>query len=97
MEQGQTQVQQVSLRELSVMEVVSLAYHLWRKRGKESRRVTLFLKPSMIPPKSGIYSTPLGEVKIKATFQVAEGRWLVNVTLPPREEGFKVQDYVRQT
>jgi hypothetical protein len=61
------------------------------KRGKTSRRVVLHLSPWQIPPRSGVYSSWLGEVKIFSSFRVEEGKWLVEVSLP--KEGFAIKDY----
>ena len=84
--------QSLPIRELSVPEVIAQALYLRRKRGKTSRRVTIFLPPSLLPPKDGTYDTFLGEVQIRSVFSAAQGRWICVVKLPP--EGFTIADHV---
>ncbi len=86
------------LKELGIAEVLALAIHRKRameKKGKTTRRVTLSLAPWQIPPRSGVYSTYLGDVKIYSVFRAEEGRWIVMVKLPITE-GFTVKDHIAQ-
>jgi hypothetical protein len=94
----QQQAAQAQLRIASVPEVVSLAYNQYLrnlKRGKSSRRITVFLSPHVLPPKlppDGLVKTAFGEVRMKSIFQPVQGRWIVNVIFP--EEGFRLSDFI---
>jgi hypothetical protein len=95
--QAQAQASQqapIFIRELTIMEVVSMALHKKRVSGKESRRVVLHLRPSLIPPKSGTYQTTIGPVKVFSKFMQEEGRWLLEVKLP-NESGFPLGDHIK--
>jgi hypothetical protein len=98
-QQQTTQAQAFRLKELGIAEIVALAVNRKRaleEKGKTSRRVVLHLSPWQIPPRSGVYSSWLGEVKIFSTFRVEEGKWVVEVKLPPME-GFAVKDYTKRS
>jgi hypothetical protein len=82
------------LREMSVIELVSLAMDRRRKRKRESRRVPIRLKPSLIPPPTGEYETSLGRVRIYSRFEPEEGGWFVEVKLP-NQSGFKLSDHLK--
>jgi hypothetical protein len=90
------QAQTLSIRELSIQEVVAMAIHRRRrllKEGKTSLRVVVPLRPDLVPPPSGQYSTALGEVVIRSVYKPVEGRWLVVVKLPSNE-GFTIADHI---
>jgi len=91
----QAQAAQLPLRELSISEIVAMALFKKRKQNKASRRITLFLKPSMVPPKDGTYETGIGEVRLKSVYQPQQGRWIVVAVLPPEE--FTLKDYLSDT
>jgi len=83
------------IKQLSVPEILAKALFLYRKRvkkGKTSRRITIFLPPNLLPPEDGGYETALGVVTIKSIFKSAEGRWVCVIKLPP-QEGFQLKDY----
>jgi len=86
----QAQAEKLPLREMGVQEVVALAIAV-RRKGKESRRVNLLLKPQYIPPNSGEYETAMGKIKLKSVFLQERGRWAVTVVLPA--EGFTIADH----
>ncbi len=93
--QAQAQApQKMPLRELSVMEVFSMALDRRRRTEKESRRVVLFLRPHLIPPKGGVYDTVCGSIRIYSKFVPERGQWLVEVKLPPLT-GFTVADHIK--
>jgi len=86
---------QPKLKEMGVAEVVAMALYIHRKRvrkGKLSRRVSFSLPPHVIPPNGGEYDSFLGRVRIRTAFSIVEGRWFVEVVLPP-QEGFQLKDY----
>jgi len=91
-QQVSTQSNEIPLRDLSIHEVVAMALHKRRTSGKESRRVVLFLKPSLIPPSTGQYETALGPVKVFSMFLMEQGKWLLEVKLP-NESGFPLRDH----
>jgi len=94
--QGQATQQPIPLRTLSVPEVVAMAISRRRAllaKGKTSRRVPLYLRPSLIPPPSGRYQCSIGEVRIYSRFDQEKGAWFVQITLP-ETEGFKLGDFV---
>ena len=94
-QKSQQQVAQAKpqfLKELSVLETVALAIDKKRRGKKESRRVVMFLKPNILPPPTGIYQSPFGEVKILSKFLQERGQWLVEVKLPP--SGFPLKDHI---
>jgi hypothetical protein len=81
------------IRVITVAEAVALAYHRRRalaKQGKTTRRVSVPLKPHLLPPDNGEYTTAFGTVKIYSTFLQDQGRWILTVVFP---EGFKLQDF----
>jgi hypothetical protein len=84
--------QKLPLKEATVAEIVATALFKKRKQNKASRRITVFLKPSLIPPKDGFYETGIGEVKLKSVYKPEQGRWIVVVVLPPEE--FKLRDHL---
>ena len=89
----QRKQQQQLLREVQLPELLARALFLYRKRcrlGKTSRRITLLLNPSEVPPEDGRYDTFMGEVEVKSIFK--EGKWITTVKLPP-QEGFKLGDH----
>ena len=65
------------------------------RKGKSTRRISIPLPPSILPPPKGTYATSFGEVKISAYFQPMEGRWWMLVVLPP-DSGFQVRDFLSQ-
>jgi hypothetical protein len=92
----QQQQVQLRLRQLSVEEAVALAYARRRallKQGRTTRRITVPLKPYLIPPPSGRYISALGEVRIFSSFSVDQGKWFMTVVLPTTE-GFQVKDFL---
>ncbi len=90
------QAQAMQLRTLSPQEVVALALNKRRKnvaKGKTSKRITLFLRPFLVPPNDGTYETGIGVVRIKSTFKVEAGHW-ITVVVFPETEGFPIRDLI---
>ena len=91
--QSQAQAQAIGLRQLTIEETVSLAYYVMLKqrcKGKTSKRVTVFLSPSKLPPAPGTYETPFGAVRLKTLFSQREGKWIVTVIF---SDGFQLRDF----
>ena len=84
------------IRQASVPEVVARAYHAYLRnlrRGRSSKRVTVWLPSHLLPPDEGVYETGFGSVRIRPFFLREQGRWAVTVIFPA--EGFKVSDFVQ--
>jgi hypothetical protein len=96
--QSQQAQKDLKIRFLSVEEAVAMAFNRRRlllREGKTTRRITIPLHPSIIPP-TGEFQTALGTVRIKATFNQTKGKWYMLVILPV-EEGFTLADHLPNT
>ncbi len=81
------------LKLVSAEEITARAYYLYLKRleqGKTSKRITVVLKPTELPPKKGDY----GGVRILPYFNATKGKWYVTVILPSFE-GFKLAELIK--
>jgi hypothetical protein len=93
------------LRVVALQEAISRGYFQLlraRKAGRTSRRVHIFLRGGELPPPElslgwTVVSSPFGDVKARAWFNQALGRWGITLLFSPPEEGFKVADYVAAT
>jgi hypothetical protein len=93
------------LKTVGMPELISRGYYeilRAKRKGKKSRRVTLLLSATELPPPSlglqwTVVNSPFGNVRLRAWFNQTLGRWGVTLVFQFPEEGFKVADHVAST